>query len=201
MDSDEDQQALAWQQIIRNRAFDNVRVQRGESWVDAACRTLDELIDQKEQAEKSLAEFLASQLTSRDDKFTQLDEARIEANIQRNRAIRERDAAVARAKAAEARTAPAVTREDVEAALAQGYRMAFGMPVVSIEMALETVCDLFGVETKQAVDPIEAKARELFDVANADVLIEWERTSEGMRGQYRRLAAHILGQENRHVDE
>ena len=45
MDSDEDQQALAWQQIIKNRAFYNVRVQRGESWVDAACRTLDELID------------------------------------------------------------------------------------------------------------------------------------------------------------
>ena len=93
MDSDEDQQALAWQQIIRNKAFDNVRVQRGESWVDAACRTLDELIDQKEQAEKSLSEFLESQPASRDDEFTQLDETRTEANIQRNRA--QREAAVA----------------------------------------------------------------------------------------------------------
>ena len=81
----------AWRQIINNRAFYNVSVRRGESWVDAACRTLDELIDQKEQAEKSLSEFLESQLTSRDDLLTQLDEARIEANIQRNRAQRERD--------------------------------------------------------------------------------------------------------------
>lgn len=56
----EDQQALAWQQIIKNRAFYNVRVRRSESWVDAACRTLDELIDQKEQAEKSLSDHLTA---------------------------------------------------------------------------------------------------------------------------------------------
>lgn len=97
MSSDENQQALAWQQIIKNRAFYNVKMRGDESWVDAACRTLDELIDQKEQAEKSLSEFLESQLTSRDDELTQLDEARIEANIQRNKAQRERDAEASRA--------------------------------------------------------------------------------------------------------
>lgn len=42
MDFDEDQQALAWQWIIRNKALDNVRVQRGESWVDAEDRHVDQ---------------------------------------------------------------------------------------------------------------------------------------------------------------
>lgn len=66
MSSDEDQQALAWQQIIKNRAFYNVKLRGDESWVDAACRTLDELIDQKKQAEKSLEDFMSSQLNTRD---------------------------------------------------------------------------------------------------------------------------------------
>lgn len=102
MSSDEDQQALAWQQIIKNRAFHNVRMQQDESWVDAACRTLDELLDQKEQAEKSLEDFISSQLNTHDDKFTQLDEARIEANIQRNKAQREAESWRSHAKNLEA---------------------------------------------------------------------------------------------------
>lgn len=63
------------------------------------------------------------------------------------------------------------------------------------EQIVQRAAIIRAIESEQAMDPVEAKARELFDVANANVLIEWERTSEGMRGQYRRLAAHVLGQE------
>ena len=99
MDSDEDQQALAWQQIIKNRAFYNVRVQRGESWVDAACRTLDELIDQKEQAEESFDKKFAKLMSDYQDVEDERDEWQ------------------ARAEAAEARTAPAVTKAEIEQAI------------------------------------------------------------------------------------
>lgn len=81
--------------------------------------------------------------------------------LERDDARRDRDEWHVRAKAAEARTAPAVTRDEVEAALAQGHRMAFGTPVVSIEEAVEAVCGLFGVDAVQAPDPVEERADEL----------------------------------------
>lgn len=49
------------------------------------------------------AEWLDRALNNPDEQLVALDEARIEANIQRNRAERERDAAIARADAAEKR--------------------------------------------------------------------------------------------------
>lgn len=75
MDFDKDQQALAWQQIIRNKAFDNVRVQRGESWVDAACRTLDELVDQKESFDKKFAKLMSDYQDIEDERDEWKDRA------------------------------------------------------------------------------------------------------------------------------
>lgn len=116
--------------------------------------------------------------------------------FERDDARRERDEWKARAEAAEARTAPAITREDVEAALAQEHRMAFGMPVVSIDVALETVCSLFGVEAEPA-DPVEQKAVELFE-ATDDSIWAWATAPVQTQDRYRAIAAHVLGQEAGH---
>ena len=92
-----------------------------------------------------------------------------------------------RAEAAESRATPAVSRADVAEALArcinpEEWNVTF--PALVNEM-----CDLFGVEAEQAVDPVEKKARELYRVATPDA--RWETVAD----EYRRIAAHVLGQE------
>mgnify|MGYP001761391338 CR=1 FL=1 len=177
MDSDEDQQALAWQQIIRNRAFYNVRVRRGESWVDAACRTLDELIDQKEQAEKSLSEEKSRSqfFAARADKANgERDEWKVRAASAVT--FEQRNAVADHLWNAMVGSAKSVVRDVV----AQAFVAA------GIEVA---------VEAEQTVDPIEEKARELYRAATPDA--RWETVAD----EYHRIARHVLGQEDRHVNQ
>ena len=139
MDSDKDQQALAWQQIIRNKAFDNVRVQRGESWVDAACRTLDELIDQKESLDKKFAKLMSDYQDVEDER----DEWKARADEWYG----------AWRKSAPNRT---VTREDIDRALINVISNAMNYPTPSQMLGkdsgplrrkcVDAVCELFGIE-------------------------------------------------------
>lgn len=89
-----------------------------------------------------------------------------------------------RAEAAEARTA--VTREDVEKVV---HGSGGGFFDSRLDAITDAVCDLFGVEAEQPVDPVEDKARELYRAATPDA--RWETVAD----EYRRIAAHILGQE------
>ena len=98
----------------------------------------------------------------------------------------ERDEAVARAESAEARTAPAVSRADVAEALSRCIdpeRWNVTFPSVVSE-----VCDLFGVEAEQAVDPLLDKAQEFAALA------DWELTDREAELLHT-VAAHVLGQE------
>ena len=106
----------------------------------------------------------------------------------RRELISERDAAVARAEAAEARTTPAVTRADVAEALSRCINPE--MWNVTFPSVVSEVCDLFGVEAGQATDPVEEKARELYRAATPDA--QWETVAD----EYRRIAAHVLGEES-----
>ena len=105
-----------------------------------------------------------------------------------------------RAEQAEARTAPAVTRADIEECV-YGSRRAGrecdeqGFVPVHVQEAVGQLCDLFGVEAEQAVDPVEAKARELYEVSNPGTVGKWETIHEAFKDGYRRMAAHVLGQE------
>lgn len=182
-------------------------------------------------------------------------------------AERERDAAVERAEIAEREViasrqdaldaAPAVSRADLKRALTVHRRMAFGVPVVSVEEAVEIVAGLLSgsdpavyvvresdlpevlkssdgenwragthswltcvsaselresipmtlglvaakeaaaraIEAEQAVDPVEAKAQELWEVARFEDGDEWSGLLQVERDCYRRMAAHVLGQE------
>ena len=259
MDSDKDQQALAWQQIIRNKAFDNVRVQRGESWVDAACRTLDELIDQKEQAEKTLPEFpkyysSVNNEWTRDDlpersEIVELSRCTYESGLSSNsfaldvlglivdhlnahhpkpdadsfsdrvwkRAYesmrRERDEWKARADkwhGAWQRSAPVpISSADIDRALINVTSNAMNYPNPSQMLGkdsgplrrkcVDAVCALFGIETEPA-DPVEAKARELFEATDESIWT-WATAPVQTQDMYRRIAEHILWQEDRHVDQ
>lgn len=99
-----------------------------------------------------------------------------------------------RAEAAEARTAPAVTRADVVDAV-NGSRRAGrepddqGFVPIHPGEAIDHLCALFGIEAEQAVDPVEEKARELYRAATPDA--RWETVAD----EYRRIARHVLGQE------
>lgn len=60
------------------------------------------------------------------------------------------------------------------------------------------------IEAGADVDPVEAKARELADVMNqaiADERIEWHQAPAAVDALASRLAAHVLGQGDRHVDQ
>lgn len=104
------------------------------------------------------------------------------------------------AEVAEARTAPAVTKADIEECI-YGSRRAGrqcdeqGFVPVHIQEAVEQLCDLFGVEAEQPVDPVEAKARELWEVSQGGgPFIVWEAMTETENVRFRRIAAHVLGQ-------
>lgn len=164
MDSDEDQQALAWQQIIKSRAFDNVRVRRGESWVDAACRTLDELIDKSCPEDDVTPEVVWRERALEAERYLmeahrELDEARRllvakedEAVNECHRAYRERDEWKARAEQAE------TYRRTVEQ---QAANAGMSLPVsrADVEEAVRS-CPAAGawngsrVETEGAIDAV-----------------------------------------------
>lgn len=94
------------------------------------------------------------------------------------------------AETAEARTAPAVTRKDVEKAVRRGHNMLNAEVGVVNEM-----CDLLGVEDGQATDPVLDKAREyltvMFDYEEPDSAspAEWKAATQ--------MARHVLGQETK----
>ena len=51
------------------------------------------------------------------------------------------------------------------------------------------------IEAEQAVDPVEAKARELYEVGNPGTVGMWESIHEAFKDGYRRIARHVLGLE------
>ena len=56
------------------------------------------------------------------------------------------------------------------------------------------------IEAEQAVDPVEAKARELWETGSGmSVHIEFDDIAPDHRGEYLRLARHLLGQEADHA--
>lgn len=230
MYSNENQQALAWQQIIKNRAFYNVRVQRGESWVDAACRTLDEFIDQKEETEKTLDKKFAKLMSDYQDVEDERDEWKAraldaehyaQAVSASNRVARaewaeaamerERDEWQALALSLERELAVNYevpkSRADIDRALINVISNAMNYPEPLQMLGKDTgplrkkcvdaVCDLFGVEAEQSVDPIEAKARELWGVTHPpDVCVDFSEANEWERASYVSLARYVLGREN-----
>lgn len=163
------------------------------------------------------AEWLDRALNTPDEHLVALDEARIEANIQRNRAVRERDAAVARAWQAERerdeawyerdrnaersaqllaerdewkaradewhgawqKSAPArtVARDDIEKVV----RRYIPSPNFSDPIADE-VCNLFGIEAEQDVDPVENQTDALADILYGDYPV-----TDQMRGVLKRV--------------
>ena len=98
----------------------------------------------------------------------------------------ERDEAVARAEAAEARTAPAVSRADVAETLSRCLNPE--MWNVTFPSVVSEVCDLFGIEAEQAADPLLDKAQEFAALA------DWELTDREAELLHT-VAAHVLGQE------
>lgn len=118
------------------------------------------------------------------------------------------------ARRAEARTDSAVSRADVEKALDTGIRGTTDGGLIDqdtsipsgecVRLAVDAVCDLFGVKAEQAVDPVEAKARELYGVANAgvswDAVIksadEGNRVDREVAREYRAIARHVHGEDH-----
>lgn len=107
------------------------------------------------------------------------------------------------AEAAEARTAP-VTRADIEKAI-RGKTWAAnrnpnkaGFHRVHVDWATDAVCDLFGIEAEQDVDPVEKKARELWESTREGgaPVAEWADAHEDAQAQFRVLARHVRGQES-----
>ena len=104
-------------------------------------------------------------------------------------AERELDEWKARAEAAEARTAPAVTRAGVKNAIDTCFALA---PKINTQVISDAVCDFLGVEAEPA-DPLLDKAQEFAALA------DWELTDREAELLHT-VAAHVLGQEDRHVD-
>ena len=94
--------------------------------------------------------------------------------------------ATERAEAAEARTAPAVSRADVAEALSRCINPE--MWNVTFPSVVSEVCDLFGIEAEQAADPLLDKAQEFAALA------DWELTDREAELLHT-VAAHVLGQE------
>lgn len=115
------------------------------------------------------------------------------------RTLRKRDEWRARAEAAEARTA--VTREEVEKAITVGVRGTTDGDLIDqdasipsgecVRLAVDATCDLFGIEAEQAVDPVEAKARELAKAGGIDFDEQDPEIVEMLLG----IARHVLGKE------
>ena len=130
-----------------------------------------------------------------------------------DQARRERDAAVERAEQAVERgdnweqrahdwmklaeKRGAVSRADIEKALRECTNDVFASHAYP-HMA-DAVCALFCIEAEQAVDPVEAKARELHEVASPAPYWTWEVLVENAKEPYRRIARHVLGQEADHA--
>ena len=51
------------------------------------------------------------------------------------------------------------------------------------------------IEAEAVVDPVEAKAQELWEVAKPSANATWSGTNELAKEQFRKVAAHVLGQE------
>lgn len=104
-------------------------------------------------------------------------------------------------EAAEARTAPEVKRADIEKAIRGKVWAAnrdpnkAGFHRVHVDWATDAVCDLFGIEAEQAVDPVTEKARELWEVGGKHTPWSFDELSPETADEYRRLARHVLGQE------
>lgn len=106
---------------------------------------------------------------------------RDEAQMERTDALCERDAAIVRAEAAEARTAPAVTCEQRNAVADHLWNAMVGS---AKSVVRDVVAQAFvaagievAVEAEQAVDPVEARADELADILYGDGLV-----TDQMRG-------------------
>ena len=89
-----------------------------------------------------------------------------------------------------------VTRADVEKAI----RAEFHNDGLYVKTAVEygvcrVVCDMFGVEAEQAVNPVEEKAVELYLAAYPEGGRKWERLVNVEKDAFRKMAAHVLGQE------
>lgn len=107
-----------------------------------------------------------------------------------DKAERERDEWKARAEAAEARTTPAVTRAGVKNAIDTCFALA---PKINTQVISDAVCDFLGVEAEPA-DPLLDKAQEFAALADWELA---DREAELLH----KVAAHVLGQEDRHVDQ
>ena len=92
--------------------------------------------------------------------------------------------ATERAEAAEARTAPAVTRAGVKNAIDTCFALA---PKINTQVISDAVCDFLGVEAEPA-DPLLDKAQEFAALA------DWELTDREAELLHT-VAAHVLGQE------
>lgn len=101
-------------------------------------------------------------------------------------AAHDRDEAVVRAEAAEARAVPAVSRADVAEALSRCINPE--MWNVTFPSVVSEVCDLFGIEAGQATDPLLDKAQEFAALA------DWELTDREAELLHT-VARHVLGQE------
>lgn len=112
---------------------------------------------------------------------------------------RERDVAVSRAVAAEARTAPAVTVEQRNAVADHLWNAMAGSAKSVVRDVVRDAFYAAGIETgieAEPADPVEDKARELFDEAGrGSSKIEFDEIRPDHRGEYLRIAAHILGRE------
>ena len=201
------------------------------------------------------------------DLFTVRDQLK-QCRGEREQMTRDRDEWKARAEKAEARTAPAVTRTDVEKAI-RGVWADFIMAHTSatVDDVTDAVCRLFGIEAavdpvvyvvresaiaavevkrneerdwftrnrgyaegatadgmrnmarifmedavdceaiaraidaEAAVDPVEQKARELYEVVRAPEWRDWDQLNDADHDEYYRLARHVLGNEVSNVDQ
>ncbi|WP_440221194.1 hypothetical protein [Dietzia sp. MNB45] len=106
------------------------------------------------------------------------------------------------------RATPAVTHADVEKVLDTGIRGATDGGLIDqdtsipsgecVRLAVDAVCDLFGIEAEQAVDPVEEQTDAL-----ADILYGHEMVTDQMRGVLERVvrAGMLLPEQEAGSDE
>lgn len=116
--------------------------------------------------------------------YAECQESLIESDLRWTEAVRECDEWRERAEKAEARTAPTVAREDVETTL--NGAAPHGDPRW-LTRATDAVWSLL-----HPTDPVEAKARGLFDRLVGE---PWDSISESHRGEYRAAVRDILDRE------
>ena len=64
----------------------------------------------------------------------------------------------------------------------------------AVDETLDALWPFLGIPE---VDPVEAKAQELWEVGNPGSVARWSHVSEAIRDVYLRMARHVLGQEDR----